>query len=749
MGKLNNMLSCDVLPLSYQSLDINGNIINVNDKWLNTMGYNTKEEVLNRNFSEFLPQKYKKIFIEKFKVFKNNKCIENINYELICKNGTILKVVFNGSINLDKNNEFISTHCVFTDLTEKIDLENKLQLEKERFQLAIEGTNSGLWDWNILTNEVYFSLEWKQMLGYNDDEIINDLSEWDTRVHPDDKDKVYADIQAHHDRKTKVYRNTHRIKHKDGSWIWVLDQGKTYYDKNNKPVKMVGMHTDITDTIVLETEYKNLFDSVKEGIAIYKVEDNGNKFIFKDFNPASEKINNTKKEDIIGKDVVDIFPGVVKMGLLDIFKKVYKSGKSENLPPVEYQDDHMKGWRKNYVYKLTNGDIVAIYEDLTYERKQVKILSDIIKKYEFQSHYLETVFNAQPNIVVTTYGTKLDSANKALLEFFKFKNLDEFKSKYDCICDLFIENNGYLTKEIEGQNWLNYIYDNKDKIHKVLMIKDNKEHIFIVTAKRLDYDDAHRSVVVLNDITKLKEQDTLLIEQSKMASMGEMMESIAHQWRQPLSIISTSSSGIKMQKEFDMLTDEKLFLLCDSITESALHLSNTIDDFRNFFHNDKIKKDFNIKDIFHKTANLLVSKFKNREIEIIENIDDITLNGFGNELVQVFMNILNNARDELEIQDIKRMIFVDIYKDNSSAIIKIKDNAGGIPKTVIPKIFDSHFTTKQEREGTGIGLHMTKKIIENSFNGTIEANNVEYDYDGNNYLGAEFSIYIPNRSVFI
>ena len=240
-----------------------------------------------------------------------------------------------------------------------------------------------------------------------------------------------------------------------------------------------------------------------------------------------------------------------------------------------------------------------------------------------------------------------------------------------------------------------------------------------------------------------REQDKLIVQQSKMASMGEMLESIAHQWRQPLSVITTASGGIKVQQEYGILDDKKLFDSCDNITKSAEHLSDTINDFRNFFKEDKIKKDFNIKDIFHKTLSLLISKFKNKEISIIETIDDININGFGNELVQVFMNILNNARDELEIEEIKRLIFIDIHKINDEVIVKIKDNAGGIPKDILPKIFDAHFTTKEERNGTGIGLYMTKKIIEDSFKGTIKANNIEFEYEGDKYTGAEFKITLP------
>ena len=303
-----------------------------------------------------------------------------------------------------------------------------------------------------------------------------------------------------------------------------------------------------------------------------------------------------------------------------------------------------------------------------------------------------------------------------------------------------------LEKEIAKMEEILILYTN-NTIYKTLILVGFLSFISIVIAVlvsiRIDKTIKNYTNKIVEHEEKQRVQDNLLIQQSKMASMGEMMESIAHQWRQPLSVITSSSSGIKIQKEFDILTDEKLFLSCDSITNSAQHLSDTIDDFRNFFNKDKVKNYFNIRDILHKTVALLSSKFKNKEIEIIENIDDINMNGFRNELVQVFMNILNNARDELEIQDIKRMIFIDIYKKDDNVIIKIKDNAGGIQNDILPEIFDSHFTTKQERDGTGIGLHMSKMIIQDSFKGTIKASNISFEYDGKNYIGAEFTILLP------
>ena len=239
------------------------------------------------------------------------------------------------------------------------------------------------------------------------------------------------------------------------------------------------------------------------------------------------------------------------------------------------------------------------------------------------------------------------------------------------------------------------------------------------------------------------EKDTIMTQHSKMAAMGEMLESIAHQWRQPLSIITTSASGMKLEKKLDLLDNNTFYMYCDKIVGSAKHLSNTIDDFRNFFKKDKVKTQFNLKDTFQHAFNLISSKFKTTEIEIIESINDIKINGFTNELTQVIMNILNNARDELKTNEYEKFIFVDIYSKNNNAIIKIKDNAGGIPSEILPKIFDAHFTTKQEMDGTGIGLYMSKKIVIDSFNGDIAAQNTTYVYNNKTYSGALFTITLP------
>ncbi len=249
---------------------------------------------------------------------------------------------------------------------------------------------------------------------------------------------------------------------------------------------------------------------------------------------------------------------------------------------------------------------------------------------------------------------------------------------------------------------------------------------------------------VEEEIEKNKISQKILFEQSKMAAMGEMLESIAHQWRQPLSVITTAASGMKIQKEYEMLTDDSFIESTDAIISSALHLSNTIDDFRDFFKQNKRKELFSLKNSFHRATKLLSSKFKNREINIIENIKDVKIMGLNNELVQVFMNILNNAKDALEeIKEGKRFIFINIHKKENNIAITIKDNGNGIPDKILNKIFKSHFTTKSNKDGTGIGLYMAKQIVEDHFKGNLKVKNVNYEYKGKKYKGAEFLLNIP------
>jgi len=245
-------------------------------------------------------------------------------------------------------------------------------------------------------------------------------------------------------------------------------------------------------------------------------------------------------------------------------------------------------------------------------------------------------------------------------------------------------------------------------------------------------------------IEENKQQHDLLSQKSKLASMGEMMENIAHQWRQPLSVITTASSGIKIYKEMNLLSDEFLEEAISSISSSSQHLSQTIDDFSDFFKPDNEKNEFVLKNSIKKIYGLLSFQFKDYEIEIIENIEDISIMNSERGLLQVLLNILNNAKDALlQCENTKRYIFIDIYKKENKVIIKIKDNAKGIDKEIIKRVFEPYFTTKHKSQGTGIGLYMSQEIITRHMKGSLIVENTSYEYKGSTFKGALFTVEFP------
>ena len=250
------------------------------------------------------------------------------------------------------------------------------------------------------------------------------------------------------------------------------------------------------------------------------------------------------------------------------------------------------------------------------------------------------------------------------------------------------------------------------------------------------------------EVNNLLEKEKILIQQSKMATMGEMIASIAHQWKQPLSIISMSNGLLKINSEIkDFSTPQEITNAIKNIDHSVHNLSQTIDDFKNFFNPNKEKVVFSILDAFKDTFKLINSQFKNNDIEIVQNIKEIELLGYKNELLQVLINLLKNSKEELikKPNSMKKYIFISVDKNENKIIIKIKDNADGIPSDIINKVFNAYFTTKEKCGGTGIGLYICKQIIETSMQGEISVSNVKYEYEGQNYVGAEFEIIFPIR----
>ena len=230
---------------------------------------------------------------------------------------------------------------------------------------------------------------------------------------------------------------------------------------------------------------------------------------------------------------------------------------------------------------------------------------------------------------------------------------------------------------------------------------------------------------VKEEIIKNQEKEKLMLQQSRLAQMGEIISMIAHQWRQPLNTISILNQSVVLKFNMKKLDKEYIQYFQDSSKKQIKHMSETIDDFRNFFKPEKEKINFCINAVVNNTLNMIKPVLTKENINItFEATKDIYIVGYANELGQAVLNIINNAKDALIENKIeKKQIKMTLSKKGSKSILTIEDNAGGIPNNIMDKIFQPYFSTKNEKNGTGLGLYMTKIIIEEHLEGKLEVSN--------------------------
>ncbi len=257
----------------------------------------------------------------------------------------------------------------------------------------------------------------------------------------------------------------------------------------------------------------------------------------------------------------------------------------------------------------------------------------------------------------------------------------------------------------------------------------------IKTLSRLN---AHLQSEVYEKVSEIREKDELLIQQSRLAGMGEMLENIAHQWKQPLHKLSLviQNHYFKYQLE-NGVTKEDIEKFNEQSGELIEYMSSTVDDFRNFFNPQKESEEFLLSTSVEKVIEMSASLIQEQNIQInINNKSKALVRGYPNEFAQVILNLFSNAKDAFIVNKIKKKeISISIFEDKTSVILEFLDNAGGISEDAIEKVFDPYFTTKGFKEGSGIGLYMSKMIIEKSMHGKFLVEN--------SFGGAQFSIKLP------
>ncbi len=368
-----------------------------------------------------------------------------------------------------------------------------------------------------------------------------------------------------------------------------------------------------------------------------------------------------------------------------------------------------------------SSDGIALYKGKQY----IDCNEAIVKMFGYESK--NDILNADISTLMPEYQEERVSSLKKMLTMIKRvkqKNHVAFEWKYKRRDGSLFWSEVVLTK----------IYiDSQELIHGVYRDISAKKELEL----QKDLFQSKLQEKVLEVVNENRQKDQAMLHQSKLAQMGEMISMIAHQWRQPLSAISATSSSLGLKAQIGTLDNETTKELSLKITGYAQHLSSTIDDFRNFFQENKTKERTSFEKMLTNTLNIVRHSLENAQIELLVDIQEsCEVETYANEVNQVILNIIKNAEDALlenNIQNPKINITI------SNATLTISDNAGGIPQELQEKIFEPYFSTKMKKDGTGLGLYMSKTIIEEHCGGKLRVSNDAY--------GAIFTIELEEAKV--
>ena len=493
---------------------------------------------------------------------------------------------------------------------------------------------------------------------------------------------------------------------------------KKQLDNYNSELKME-IFDEMLNRMKTNEKFKKIFDNIDDAMFISIIDKNGKLNEFSDINTAGINFikNSNYNKDL---DPNNIFDG---------FKFSYdKSTKNMKVSQNSYIKTIKNGNKKSYL-KISCHIILVKYnfKAIIFVQNIDKIMK--LKKDKKKQRVLITnIFRkASSGIAVVDKDGIFIKFNQS---FYETMGYDKAELKEKNFLNIFTEE---FNSDIKEEHY--ELFKIRKKISKEYMIlSKNGEYIYILASSTLIKNENGKllRLFIFENITKQKklefediENSKILAQQAKMAEMGEMIGAIAHQWRQPLNAINAAAIKLNFSSSLNILDNNEINEKTKFIENQSLKMSETINDFMNFFKPSKDKEYFIASNIYKKIIDFLEPQLKSRGIKAsVKGDSDIKIYGFKNEFEHILLNLINNAKDAFENSEKKdKYIVINFDESKEFNTIQVIDNAGGIPDDIIDKIFNPYFTTKEEGKGTGIGLYMTKTIIEKHFNGKIEVLN--------------------------
>ncbi|MBF0274448.1 MAG: PAS domain S-box protein [Nitrospinae bacterium] len=503
-----------------------------------------------------------------------------------------------------------------------------------------------------------------------------------------------------------------------------------------------------------QKEHYNLLKSIIDGTtdAIFIKDSKGNYLLV---NSAFAELFGKKTQELVGKNNIDIFSKDVATEIVKNDMSVIQSGKTTTFEDEFVINDEKKIFLTTKgVYKGKDNEILGIFgisKDITDRKLVENTIKESEKKFRemFQCHSAAmflvdpeegSIIDANDSAATFYCYTKDELRNMKLSELSKLpphliasniqrslhQTRNYFTSKHKLANGTILDVEEHTSPvKVGGKTLLfSVIHNITERIHFENELRVKKEELE-------KFNKTLESKVVEESDKRIR-QEQLLTQQAKLAEMGEMVGSIAHQWRQPLNTIGLIIQDLEDSYQYGDLTKELFKDSVEKTMEQINYMSKTIDDFRNFFKPSKTKVEFSLAEAINKVISIVSRQLDNYciALELKAPVNTpILVHGYPSEFQQVVLNIINNAKDAIEGKistlgdnTFAGTILIDIYQKENKRYIEISDNGGGIDEQNLDKVFDSYFTTKKE-DGTGIGLYMSKTIIEDHFNGHLSVRN--------------------------
>lgn len=611
--------------------------------------------------------------------------------------------------------------------------QSTLRMTEERFELAMAAVNDGLWDWNIKQNEVYFDSRYYTMAGYEPREFPSHFDEWKKRVHPDDIEHSIAEIEAHFSGKTKIFDMEFRFLKKDGSWMWIQGRGKIVeFDELGNPVRMVGTHTDITERKFVEIELAE-----KQRLLEDVIENSGTLIVIKDrdgayllINSKWEEITGLKRETTLGKTDMMLFPVEVAKPFRENDLRVINTGaivQTEETLPTPSGNRYFIS-NKFPLYNA-EGKITGVCGVITEVTERKIMENDII---ELNTSLEEKVVERTAQLAAAN--EELDSANQTLLESnAQLENtLQELQDTQDKLLlsakmaalgqlvsgiaheintplGAIIAANDLMTKFISPLQNIFAFYRQLNPHESVLFdeLLDSALHFDFTSSKPFSPD------------RKLKKQLVEIAISQNLSEPEQLIEKLLNIGFQ--AGIPELHSLLKIRKAEEIINavySLAVFIQSSEIIKTAgARIKGMINSLKTYTYHDN--ENAKMPTDIIKGIELVLTIYYNQYkygVEIRKNFVPVQpVPAYPEKLNQVWMNIMNNALQAIKYRGV---IEINIKEDEEWVVVSFTDNGHGIPEDIHKKIFIPFFTTKKAGEGTGLGLDMCKKIL-NEIGGNI------------------------------